>query len=104
MCNQVYSKEQYVIFPVSNGFIVHNTNYPFEDKHTHMKHIGASKTIIDLALKRKVPKSTNFYFLESLIRISEDEKYIEEIESLIEVRKVKGKKQSYTNVNKGVTR
>ena len=95
----VYIKKNFIINKVSNGYIVINTNKQFEDGHTHLKSYKASKTAIDLVINRKIPKSTNFYYLESLIRISEDKNYIKKLRELIEVRKSKGKKDKYVIKN-----
>ena len=91
----VYIKKHFIITKVQNGYIVYNTDKEFEKGHTHLKSFKASKTAIDLVLNSKIPRSTNFYYLESLIRLSSDKKYIEKINELIEVRKQKGKKSPY---------
>ena len=73
----VYIKKHFIITKVQNGYIVYNTDKEFEKGHTHLKSFKASKTAIDLVLNSKIPRSTNFYYLESLIRLSSDKKYIE---------------------------
>ena len=95
-----YIKKNFIIIKVQNGYIVHNTEKNFEDGHTHLKSFKASKTAIDLVLNGKIPRSTNFYYLESLIRLSKDTKYINKIKELIEVRWQKGKKSSYVIKNR----
>ena len=95
-----YIKKNFIIIKVKNGYIVHNTEKIFEDGHTHLKSFKASKTAIDLVLNGKIPRSTNFYYLESLIRLSKDTKYINKIKELIEVRWQKGKKSSYVIKNR----
>lgn len=95
----VYIKKHFTIIEVSNGFIVVNTSKVFKEGHTHLKSFNASKTAIDLVLNRKIPKSTNFYYLESLIRLSDDVKYIQKLNELINVRKHKGKKAQYVIKN-----
>ncbi|MGL5718006.1 MAG: hypothetical protein ACRCX2_33695 [Paraclostridium sp.] len=91
----VYIKKNFLIDKVSNGYIVININKDFKCGHTHLKSFKASKTAIDLVLNRKIPRSTNFYYLESLIRLSDDEIYIKKLNELIETRKRKGKKLDY---------
>lgn len=91
----VYIKKNFLINKVSNGYIVININKEFKAGHTHLKSFKASKTAIDLVLNKKIPKSTNFYYLESLIRLSDDEAYIEKIDQLIQTRKSKGRKLDY---------
>lgn len=96
----VYIKKNFLINKVQNGYIVININKDFKCGHTHLKSFKASKTAIDLVLNRKVPRSTNFYYLESLIRLSDNEAYAEKLEQLIQTRKNKGKKLDYV-IKKG---
>lgn len=96
MCSfPVYSKNEYIVVKNKNGYIVINTKKTFDNGHTHFKNLEASKKLIHLAIHKKIPKTNSDYFLESLIRISNDEKYINKIKELIEVRKNKGNKLKY---------
>ncbi len=95
--NKIYEKKEFIVFPMKNGYIAYNLNKNFKEGHTHLKHFDAAKMAIDLVLNKKIPKSTNFYYLQSLIRLAQDEEYIHEIENLIETRKRKGKKSKYYN-------
>lgn len=95
MDNVVYRRNDYIITKVSNGYIVINTKKDFKDGHTHLRSFNAAKTAIDLSIKKKIPRSTDFYYLRSLIRISKDKEYQEKIQELIDVRIQKGKKQNY---------
>lgn len=92
---KIYQRKEYVIYSVQNGFIIHNTRRKFENAHTHLKGFIMAKTLIDCAIKKKLPKTRNHYLLRSLIRISVDKKYINQIEELIEVRENK-QIQKYT--------
>ena len=98
MYNKIYEKKEYIIFQVRGGYIAYNTKKCFQDGHTHLRHFDAAKTAIDLVIKKKVPKSTDEYYLVSLIRLSEDSNYIDKIYELINTRKNKGKKDKYYNV------
>lgn len=94
----VYRKDNFIIIKVSNEFIVYNVDKDWEGGHSHLKSFKAAKTAIDLALKRKIPRSTRPYFLITLQRISDDEDYIRKIEELRLVRRQKGAKQGYHNI------
>ena len=83
MYNKVYEKKEFIIFQVKNGYIAYNTKKAFKDGHTHMKCFKSAKTVIDLVIRKKVPRSTDLYYLTSLIRLSEDLFYINKIEELI---------------------
>lgn len=91
----VYSKNEYVVIKSRNGYIVINSKKTFDEGHTHFKNLEASKKLIHLAINKKIPKSNSNYFLDSLIRISNDSKYIEKIKELKEVRNKKGAKPKY---------
>lgn len=97
MYNKIYERKEFMIFQVKEGYVVYNTKKSFQEGHTHLKHFEAAKTAIDLVINKKVPKSTDGYYLSSLIRISDDDKYISKINELIESREKKGKKDKYYN-------
>lgn len=75
--NQIYKKENFIVIPVNNNFIIINKNKVFKDGHTHVNRIDIAKLLIDLAIKKELPK--NSYFAESLIRISQDINYIDKL-------------------------
>lgn len=80
--NQLYKRNEYIVFPVENSFIVCNTKKIFEDGHTHVTKITLARLLIDLAIERKLPK--NPHLVDNLIRISNDSKYIELLQELKE--------------------
>lgn len=98
MYNKIFERKEFIIFQVKEGYVVYNTKKDFEEGHTHLKHFNAAKNAIDLVISKKIPKSTNVYYLTSLVRLTKDEKYEEKITELIETRKQKGKKEKYCNV------
>ncbi|MEG1311939.1 MAG: hypothetical protein RSD47_08040 [Romboutsia sp.] len=104
MYNKIYERKEFMIFQVKDGYIVYNTRKVFEEGHTHLKHFESAKTAIDLVINKKVPKSTDVYYLSSLIRISEDNQYISKINELIESREQKGKKDKYYNSGYKITK
>ncbi|RDY29450.1 hypothetical protein CHL78_001745 [Romboutsia weinsteinii] len=97
MYNKIYEKKEFIIFQVKEGYVAYNTKKSFQEGHTHLRHFDAAKTAIDLVLNKKVPKSTDGYYLASLIRLSEDDFYINKINELLTTRKRKGKKEKYYN-------
>ena len=96
---KVYSKKQYIILAVKKGYVIYNTELPFEIGHTHVKGFEMCKVIIDNVIKKRRPKTQNIYLLTSHIRISTDDKYKQIIEELIQAKKSKGK-QVYRNRSK----
>ena len=67
------------------------------DKHTHVKSKHLAETIINNVCSEKIPLHSHSRTLESMKRLSCNEKYIKKIEEILNVRKQKGKKQIYHN-------
>ena len=97
--HKVYQRKQYMILKMKRGYVIYNINRPFEEAHTHVSGFNMAKTIIDNCIKRKQPKTTNLYLLKSHARITDDEKYKQLIEELIEAKKSK-ERQVYRNRGK----
>ena len=78
---QVYRKKQYSIYSDSNGnYIIHNRNKEFKDGHTHINNFNTAKFLVDLSFHKTIPmKKLNIYLYDSLIRISNDNSYINRI-------------------------
>jgi len=76
--NQIYKKENFIIIPVCNEYLIINTNKIFKEGHTHVKSVGIAKMLIDLAINRQLPK--NPYFVQNLIRIATDKEYIKQLQ------------------------
>lgn len=94
---QVYQKQNFKIYRAGNNYIVHNSNFPFNEKHTHLRNFEAAKKIIALAIGKRIPRDLSNYLITSLIRISDDENYGHHLNDLLEVRDSKGKKLKYVN-------
>lgn len=67
-----------------DAYIVHNTRHAFEDAHTHIKNLNTAKYIAQLAAYKRLPKKGHLseYLLISLIRISDDNNYIRQLNEL----------------------
>lgn len=97
MGRQVYQEGAFKVYRAGNDFIVHNTAYAFTQKHTHIKTLNNAKRIIESIKHRTIPKSFSPYLLTSLLRLSDDERYIRDVEGLIAARKQKGPRPKYNN-------
>lgn len=75
----VYKKKNYVIYSNREGFIIHNKNKEFQEGHSHIGNFNTAKYLIDLAIYSRIPNRDSIYFLESLIRISNDPDYIKRL-------------------------
>ena len=67
------------------------------DLHTHVKSKHLAETIINNVCSEKIALHSHSRTLESMKRLSDNEKYIKKIEEILEVRKQKGRKQNYFN-------
>lgn len=94
---KVYERKEYIILKVKKGYIVYNTKKVFENGHTHLQSFEMSKTIIDNSIRKKRPKTNNIYLIESHIRVTNDSKYKQILEALIEAKKDKTKDNKYHN-------
>ena len=95
---KIYERKEYIILKVKRGYIVYNTKKSFEDGHTHLQSFEMSKTIIDNNIRKRRPKTKNIYLIESHIRVTDDSKYKQLLEGLIEVKKDKTKEKKYNNI------
>lgn len=89
----------FVINKTDNGYRVTRISDD-KDCHTHLKNKSACESVIYNVVNKKIPKRTGFYYLESLIRLSNDELYKVKVQELIDVRKSKGRKENYMNPHK----
>lgn len=77
-----YKKRGYTIIKVTdkrvktNKFVVFKDG-KFKQYHTHVKTLDIGKAMIDLVVNKKTPRSKNKDFIESLIRLSDDNSYKE---------------------------
>lgn len=97
--NVIYKKKNFKIYDAGNGFIVHNSNLDFGDHYTHINNFDTCKYIIDLSIHKSIPKHLSDYLLESLIRLSNDKKYINKIKLCMTSKKknTNNYKQRYNN-------
>lgn len=91
----VYKKRNYVIYSNREGFIIHNKNKDFQNGHTHIGNFNTAKYLIDLAIYSRIPNRESLYFIESLIRISNDSDYkakLYKLKSKLESKKNQSRK------------
>ena len=67
------------------------------DYHTHMKRKRLAKTIIHNVCNGKIPLNSRDYTLISMYRLSNNQKYRDKIQGILDTRKQKGKKDYYYN-------
>lgn len=94
----IYRRRHFNIYNAGNNqFIVHNTKLEFSNGHTHIRSFSTAKFIIQLSLHKSIPKHLSNYLLISLIRINNDEDYIDKLNEMLKQEKDKRKGTSYRN-------
>lgn len=83
MSRVIYRYEQFIIKETEDGLVVVNNNGEYEH-HSHVKHFEAGKAICKLAAKRKLPYSKDTFFINALIRVSKNKKYIRELKKRLD--------------------
>ena len=68
--------------------------------HTHLRNLSPSYKLIDNVTNKCIPKRCGFYYLESHIRIADDEEYKRKLQDYYNVKISKGIKQHYYNPHK----
>lgn len=71
---------------MNEGYIVHNTRKKFHEGHTHINNFNTAKYIAYLVLYKRIPKNKHLslYLIESIIRVSDDNNYINKIKEIQE--------------------
>ena len=80
----VYKKHEFKVYAFKKSYIIHNTKKDFEIGHTHINNYNTAKYIVNLAVHKSIPNRKKEYFYESLIRISNDHRYIEKLRNEME--------------------
>ena len=65
--------------------------------HTHLKNLNPSYKLIDNVTNHKIPTRCGLYYLESHIRLADNEEYKKKLQDYYDVKVNKGKKQDYFN-------
>lgn len=88
--NLAYKRGQYKVYFYNNDeYIIHNSRRNFSTHHTHLRNFKTAKYLIYLSANKIIPKHLSDYLLESLIRISTDINYIQQIETKLKNQKKK---------------
>jgi len=83
MSIQIYQNTHFKVYKSEDGFIIHNTDKGFHDGHTHVQKYDTCMVIIKLLITKKPPKSKSKHFLESLLRLCDDEIYKQQIQQML---------------------
>ena len=81
---KIFQRKEYSIYKASDGYIVHNTNKPFEKGHTHVHSFNKAKSIVDLCIRKKLPNTPRAWEIESLMRLTRNNAYYNKLRDLLE--------------------
>lgn len=79
---KIFQRKEYSIYKASDGYIVHNTNKEFRIGHTHVRSFKKAKSIVDLAIRKKLPNTPREWEIESLMRITNNNTYRNKLRDL----------------------
>jgi hypothetical protein len=79
---RVFTRREFVVFKIDDNFLLINTNKPFDLGHTHLRSFNACISIIKLIERKQLPKSKSRHFMESILRVCDDNLYSEKIRQL----------------------
>ena len=88
----------YIIDKTEHGFRICKENNT--EIHTHLKNLTPSYKLIDNVVNHKIPTRCGLYYIESHIRLADNEEYKRKLQDYYEVKLNKGKKQYYYNPHK----
>lgn len=95
MGTQIYTKKNFAIIDMDEGYIVINKDKEFKQGHTHITNFNTAKYLIDMVLYSRMPYHLPIYLLISLQRLSADENYRDKIGELIKNKR--DKESKYVN-------
>lgn len=95
MGTQIYTKKNFAIIDMDEGYIVINKDKEFKQGHTHITNFNTAKYLIDMVLYSRMPYHLPIYLLISLQRLSADENYRDKIGELIKNKR--NKENKYVN-------
>lgn len=84
MSHEIYRRKQFKIYETLGGYIVHNSDKPFDYGHTHIKRFDTAKYLVHLSLHKIVPKRLSDYLMISLVRLSDDFEYTNKLVSKLQ--------------------
>ncbi len=91
LCENEKWVEHYLIVKTKDGAMIINKRKHFEEGHTHIGTMKQGEWLAKMALYKIVPRRSSLRDLESIIRITDDDKYRRKIERIYNNRQKAGK-------------
>lgn len=95
--DRIYYKG-YFIDRTENGYRISKADNT--DIHSHLKNLNPSYKLIDNVINHKIPTRCGLYYIQSHIRLADNEEYKQKLQDYYNVKLNKGKKQYYYNPSK----
>lgn len=76
---RILKRGVFSIYSADHEYIVHNTHKEFSKGHTHIKNFQTAKYLVKMSLAKKIPYHASIYVYDSLIRLAEDQTYIQQL-------------------------
>ena len=89
MSRKIFQRKEYSIYQAGDGYVVHNTNKRFENGHTHVSNFYKAKILVILAIKRQIDDKLTKHDIESLIRLTNDNRYRNQLINKLEENRSK---------------
>lgn len=80
--NIIQKISPFVIYQSADGVILCNEDIE-GFAHTHLHNLNTAKWLVDLSMKKKLPRDIPRYLLISLIRVNSDERYVTKANELL---------------------
>ena len=80
--NIIQKISPFVIYQSADGVILCNEDIECF-AHTHLHNLNTAKWLVDLSIKKKLPRDIPRYLLISLIRVNSDERYVTKANELL---------------------
>ena len=87
MSRKIFQRKEYSIYRCDYGYVIHNTNKKFENGHTHVNNFYKAKILVIMAIKREIDSKLTKHDIESLMRITNDNRYRNQLRDLLKKNK-----------------
>lgn len=77
----IYKRREFNVYSTYEGYVVHNTKKEFKNGHTHVNSYATALKLVNISIEKEIPDYLNKYLLGSLLRLTDDYKFRNKIES-----------------------
>lgn len=81
---KIYQKKEYIIYKVNGKYYAIENINKYQTTNIYIKKFSKARSLIDLALRSKLPNTPRRWEIRILIKISNDKEYIRNLKKLLE--------------------